>query len=44
MSQHDLPQQQSQPDRRHPPRIRRAPAGACGKDMLSVPDAYQGGD
>ena len=29
--QHDLPQRQSQPDRRHPPSIRRAPAGACGK-------------
>ena len=27
--QHDLPQHQ--PDRRHPPSIRRAPAGACGK-------------
>ena len=42
--QHDLPQHQSQPDRRHPPRIRRAPAGACGKGMLSVPDPYRGGD
>ena len=29
--QHDLPQHQSQPDRRHPPSIRRATAGACGK-------------
>ena len=29
--QHDLPQHQSQLDRRHPPSIRRAPAGACGK-------------
>ena len=29
--QHDLPQHQSQPDHRHPPSIRRAPAGACGK-------------
>ena len=29
--QHDLPQYQSQPDRRHPPSIRRAPAGTCGK-------------
>ena len=29
--QHDIPQHQSQPDRRHPPSIRRAPAGACGK-------------
>ena len=36
--QHDLPQHQSQPDRRHPPSIRRAPAGACGKGMLLVPD------
>ena len=35
--QHDLPQHQSQPDRRHP-------AGACGKGMLPVPDPYQGGD
>ena len=42
--QHDLPQHQSQPDRRHPPSIRRAPAGACGKGMLSVPDSYRGGD
>ena len=29
--QHDLPQHQSQPDRRHPPSIHRAPADACGK-------------
>ena len=42
--QHDLPQHQSQPDRRHPPSICRVPAGACGKDMLRVPDPYQGGD
>ena len=42
--QHDLPQYQSQPDRRHPLSIRRAPAGACGKGMLSVPDPYRGGD
>ena len=42
--QHDLPQHQSQPDRRHLPSIRRAPAGACGKDMLPVPDPYRGGD
>ena len=42
--QHDLPQHQSQPDRRHPPSICRAPAGACGKDMLPVPDPYRGGD
>ena len=40
--QHDLPQHQSQPDRRHPPSIRRA--CACGKGMLPVPDLYQGGD
>ena len=42
--QHDLPQHQSQPDRRHPPSNRRAPAGACGKDILPVPDPYRGGD
>ena len=42
--QHDLPQHQTQPDHRHPPSIRRAPAGACGKDMLPVPDPYRGGD
>ena len=24
--------------------IRRAPVGACGKDMLPVPDSYRGGD
>ena len=42
--QHDLPQHQSQPDRRHPPSIHRAPAGACGKGMLLVPDPYRGGD
>ena len=33
-----LPQHQSQPDRRHPPSIRR------GKGMLPVPDPYRGGD
>ena len=32
--QHDLPQHQSQPDHRHPPSIRRAPAGASGKGKL----------
>ena len=32
------------PDRRHPPSIRRAPAGACGKGMLPFPDPYRGGD
>ena len=42
--QHDLPQNQSQPDRRHPPIILRAPAGACEKGMLPVPDPYRGGD
>ena len=42
--QHDLPQYQSQPDRRHPPNIRRAPASACGKGMLPVPDPYRGDD
>ena len=42
--QHDLPQDQRQPDRRHPPSIRWAPAGACEKGMLPVPDPYRGGD
>ena len=42
--QHDLPQHQSQPDRRHPPSIRRTPDDACGKGMLLVPDPYRGGD
>ena len=42
--QHDLPQYQSQLDRRHPPSIRRAPTGAYGKGMLPVPDPYRGGD
>ena len=41
--QHDLPQHQSQPDCCHPLSIRRAPAGACGKGMLPVPDPYRGG-
>ena len=41
---HDLPQHQSQPDRRHPPSIRRAPAGAGGKGILPVPDPCRGGD
>ena len=27
-----------------PPSIRRAPAGACGKSMLPVPEPYRGGD
>ena len=39
--QHDLPQHQRQSDPRHPPSIRRAPAGACGKGMLPVPDPYR---
>ncbi len=34
--QHDLPQHQSQPDRRHPPSIRRAPTGACGKGIIKL--------
>ena len=42
--QHDLPQHQSQPDRRHPPSIRWAPAGACEKGMLPILDPSQGGD
>ena len=42
--QHELPQHQSQPDRRYPPSIRRAPAGACWKGMLPVPDPYRGVD
>ena len=42
--QHDFPQHRSQPDGRHPPSIRRAPAGACGKGMLPVPNPYRGGD
>ena len=42
--QHDLPQHQSQPDRRHPLSIRRAPTGACEKGMLPVPDPYQDSD
>ena len=42
--QHDLPQHQSQPDHRHPPSIRRAPAGAYGKGMFPVPDPYRGDD
>ena len=42
--QHDLSQHQSQPDRRQPPSIHWAPAGACGKGMLPVLDPYRGGD
>ena len=42
--QHDLPQQQSQPDCGNPPSIGRAPAGAYGKGMLPVRDQYRGGD
>ena len=40
--EHDLPQDQSQPDRRHLLSICRV--SACGKGMLSVPDPYQGED
>ena len=42
--QHDLPQHHSQSDRRHPPSIRRAPAGAFGKGIHPVPHPYRGGD
>ena len=42
--QHDLPQHQMQPDRRHPPSICRAPTGASGKGMFPVPDLHRGGD
>ena len=42
--QHDLPQHQSKPDCCHLPSICWAPAGACGKGMLPVPDPYRGGD
>ena len=42
--QHDFPQHQSQPDRCHLPSIHRAPAGACRKGILPVPDSYRGGD
>ena len=42
--QHDFLQHQSQPDRRHPPSIRQAPVGACGKGFLSVLDPYRGCD
>ena len=42
--QHDLPQNQSQPDRHHPPSIHRAPTGTCEKGMLPVPDPDQSGD
>ena len=42
--QHVFPQYQSQLDRRHPPRICRAPAGACGKATLAVPYPYRGGN
>ena len=42
--QHDLPHHRSQPDRRHPPSICRAPADTCEKGMLPVPDPYRGGD
>ena len=42
--EHDLQQCQSQPDHRHPLSIQRAPAGACGKGMLPVPDPDPGGE
>ena len=42
--QHDLLLHQSQPGRRHPPSIHRAPTCASGKSMLPVPDPYRGGD
>ena len=42
--QHDLPQHQSQPDRRHLLSIHKAPAGAYKQGMLAVPDLYWGGD
>ena len=42
--QHNLAQHRSQIDRRHPPNIRRALRGACGKGMLPVPDPFGGGD
>ena len=42
--QYDLPQHQSQPDRRYPPSIRWAPACAWEKGMLPVPDPCRGGD
>ena len=42
--QHALPQHQSQPDRRHPPSIHRAPTGAYGKGVLPVPGPYRGVD
>ena len=40
----DLSQHQSRPGRCHPSSIRRAPAGACGKGMLTVLDPYRGVD
>ena len=36
--QNNLPQHKNQPDRRHPPSIHRAPAGASRNGMLPVPD------
>ena len=42
--QYDLQQNQSQPDHCHPPSIRQAPAVACRKGLLPVPDRYRGGD
>ena len=45
-NQYDLPQHQSQPDRRHPPSIRRAlvEKHVRRKGMLPVADPYRGGD
>ena len=42
--QHDIPLYQGQPDRCHLTSIFRAPAGACRKGILPVPDPYRGGD
>ena len=42
--QHDLPQHQNQPNRRHSPCLRRAPAATCGKGMLPILDPYRGVD
>ena len=42
--QHDLLQHQSQPDRRYPPSISRAPTGTCRKSILPVPDPHRTGD
>ena len=44
LPRHTLPQHQSHSDRRHLLSICQAPAGACGKGMLPVPNLYWGGD